>query len=356
MSGGDEVDEVAAVVQRLAVLLAAGVAPGSALGHLAAAGGSGRGAARRRRLLRAVAEEAARGGDVSVALLRGRPASRRAPRAAGRRLARGLVARGPGRGKPPDASIGGTTKRRSGPIDAEEEAAWAALAACWRVATDSGAPVAAALNELAESLRELARARRDIEVALAGPSATGRVVSVLPVVALGLGALLGFDVLGVLVGTIPGLVCLVGGLGLMAAAHGWTRRLVRGASTGDAAPGLALDLLAVALAGGGSIDSARHRVLEALTECGIGAGEQALAGGEAVLALSLAAGVPAGRLLRNEAALTRARAASVARERAARLGVTLMLPLGVCVLPAFLLLGVAPMVVSVLLSTFSVAM
>ncbi|AZZ57232.1 pilus assembly protein TadB [Rathayibacter iranicus] len=224
------------------------------------------------------------------------------------------------------------------------------------MATDSGAPVAAALNELAESLRELARARRDIEVALAGPSATGRVVSVLPVVALGLGALLGFDVLGVLVGTIPGLVCLVGGLGLMAAAHGWTRRLVRGASTGDAAPGLALDLLAVALAGGGSIDSARHRVLEALTECGIGAGEQALAGGEAVLALSLAAGVPAGRLLRNEAALTRARAASVARERAARLGVTLMLPLGVCVLPAFLLLGVAPMVVSVLLSTFSVAM
>ncbi|WP_241560486.1 hypothetical protein [Rathayibacter iranicus] len=43
MSGGDEVDEVAAVVQRLAVLLAAGVAPGSALGHLAAAGARGAG-------------------------------------------------------------------------------------------------------------------------------------------------------------------------------------------------------------------------------------------------------------------------------------------------------------------------
>lgn len=348
MSGGDGLDEVAAIVQRLAVLLAAGIAPGSALGHLAAAEGSGRGVARRRRLLRAVAEEAARGGDVSVALLRGRPASRRAPRSAGRRLPRGPAVLG--RGGP----SGGSAKRRSGPTDAGEETAWAALAACWRVAADSGAPVAAALSALAESLRELARARRDIEVALAGPSATGRVVSALPVAAIGLGALLGFDVLAVLVGTAPGLVCLVGGLGLMAAAHAWTRRLVRAASTGDPAPGLALDLLAVALAGGGSIDSARHRVTEALAECGISTGEQALADGEAVLALSMAAGVPAGRLVRSEAALVRARAASVARERAARLGVTLMLPLGVCVLPAFLLLGVAPMVVSVLLSTFSV--
>ncbi|AZZ54457.1 hypothetical protein [Rathayibacter iranicus] len=79
MSGGDEVDEVAAVVQRLAVLLAAGSLRDPRW-VISRRRGLGARAARRRRLLRAVAEEAARGGDVSVALLRdvrphdGRPA------------------------------------------------------------------------------------------------------------------------------------------------------------------------------------------------------------------------------------------------------------------------------------------
>ena len=78
MKRGEGVDEVAAVVHRLSVLLAAGVAPASALAHLAASDDSeAAGAVRRRRLLRAVAVEAARGGDVTAALLAGVPASRR---------------------------------------------------------------------------------------------------------------------------------------------------------------------------------------------------------------------------------------------------------------------------------------
>ncbi|MBF4462864.1 MULTISPECIES: type II secretion system F family protein [unclassified Rathayibacter] len=339
MSRAEGLDEVAAVVQRLSVLLAAGVAPASALAHLAAVVGPGAAAARRRRLLRAVAVEAGRGRDVTEAILRGAPAARLGtPRGVWRTI--------PVRRR----RFVGASSRGD-----EEAGAWAALAAAWRVASDSGAPVAAALAELAESMRELARARRDIDVALAGPAATGRVVGALPIVALGFGGLLGFDVIGVLTGTLPGVVCLAGGLMLMATAQLWTRRLVRGASPTDPAPGLALDLLAVALAGGSSVGGARDRVLAALDDCGLAAGVGTLDAAEAVLGLSSAAGVPAGRLLRSEAALTRVRAASAARERAARLGVTLMLPLGVCVLPSFLLLGVAPMVIAVLFSTFAVA-
>ncbi|QHF25192.1 hypothetical protein GTU73_15070 [Rathayibacter sp. VKM Ac-2804] len=239
------------------------------------------------------------------------------------------------------------------PRDHGEETAWAALAACWRVAADSGAPIAAALAELAESMRELGRARRDIEVALAGPLATSRVVGVLPLVALGFGTLLGFDVLGVLLGTVAGLVCLGGGLGLMLAAAAWTRRLVRGAGPGDPAPdwrstcsrwrSRAADRSAAGGSGcwrrstsaGSRRDRRRWRPRSRCSRC------------------RPRRGVPAGRLLRSEAALARVRAASEARERAAKLGVTLLLPLGVCVLPAFLLLGVAPMMISVLLSTFA---
>ena len=43
-----------------------------------------------------------------------------------------------------------------------------------------------------------------------------------------------------------------------------------------------------------------------------------------------------------------------ARETAERLAVRLMLPLGACILPAFLLLGVVPMLIGLLSSTAEV--
>ena len=67
-----------------------------------------------------------------------------------------------------------------------------------------------------------------------------------------------------------------------------------------------------------------------------------------MLALSRSAGVPAVELLRASAALARHRARVDGRLRAARLSSRLLLPLGVCTLPAFLLLGVAPMLLSVM--------
>ena len=49
--------------------------------------------------------------------------------------------------------------------------------------------------------------------------------------------------------------------------------------------------------------------------------------------------------------LERARARAAARETAEALGVRLMLPLGACILPAFLLIGVVPMLIGLLSST-----
>ena len=70
-----------------------------------------------------------------------------------------------------------------------------------------------------------------------------------------------------------------------------------------------------------------------------------------MLLLSRRAGAPAGLLLRSDAREMRLEARSAAQAAAARLGVTLMLPLGVCVLPAFLVVGVVPLVVSLVSST-----
>ena len=70
-----------------------------------------------------------------------------------------------------------------------------------------------------------------------------------------------------------------------------------------------------------------------------------------MLALSARAGVPAAALLRAEADEARRDARAAAQKAAAVLGVRLMIPLGVCVLPAFMALGVAPLLIAVISST-----
>ena len=293
----------ATVVQRLGVLLDAGVAPTSAWQHAASGVDSPVAAA----VATGVVERGAVGRDLVEHLL---AACALAP---------------PG-----------------------EREAWAALAAAWAVATESGAPLAPMLRRFAEVLRALEQGRREVEVALAGPVATARIVLALPVVGLLLGMLLGFDALRILATTPAGWACLaVGGL-LVFGGIRWNRRLIRTARTLDSTPGLALELLAIAVSGGASLDRARELVDRTLVEAGL----RALGtDGDAVLAFSRVAGVPAAALLHAEAEECRRMARADGQRRAVELGTRLLLPLGVCMLPAFIALGVAPLVLSIVSST-----
>jgi tight adherence protein B len=293
-------DAVAAVVQRLAVLLSAGVTPVSAWAYL----------------------------DESAPPLAARVARR--------------VAAGESVG---DAILGDLEQQGSA-----HESAWRGLAAAWMVATHAGAPLATSLRGFADSLRALALAQREIEVSLAAPQATARLVMALPVVGVGFGVVLGLDPLRVLFSTVPGLICLVAGVTLMAGARWWNRRLIAAAQPRDLTPGLRCDLMAIAVAGGGALDRAETLVAESLVAAGFGEGLDDAAV-RAVLALSRRAGVPAAELLRSEATEARRAASAAAAARASVLAVRLVLPLGVCVLPAFMLLGVAPLLVAVIQST-----
>lgn len=78
------------------------------------------------------------------------------------------------------------------------------------------------------------------------------------------------------------------------------------------------------------------------------AGFETDAATDALLEVSRSAGVPARELLRASGVLARHRARIEGRMRAAKLSTRLLLPLGVCTLPAFLLLGVAPMLLGVI--------
>jgi tight adherence protein B len=295
-------DAVASVVHRLAVLLAAGVPPASAWRYLADGSACPD-------IVVSVADRAADGLPVGEAIA--------------------IVA------------------NATGPADV---GAWRGLAAAWQVATEAGAPLAPSLKDLASSLRDLAETRRETQVALAAPIATARMVMVLPAIGLLFGAALGFDTLGTLFTTVPGLVCLVFGLLLIVLARQWNRRLVRSAQPSVLTPGLTLDLLAIAVSGGASIPRASAAVAEAVERHGIDDHDGAAAA-EETLSLSRRAGVPAGALLRSEAEEARRTARSEGQRNAAALAVRLMLPLGVCILPAFMLLGVAPLLIAVITST-----
>lgn len=299
---------VAETVLTLAVLLQAGLPPGAAWAQLAASGD-------------AAAER------VCVAVRRGVPLTRAIADAA-----------------PEPGGSGGARvlfRRRRPEAVAPAEAAWRDVASAWSIANTVGAPLAVSLRGIAAALRDAHRARDDVRVALAEPAATARLMSWLPLVAVGLGVVLGFDTVGALVKHPGGIVCLLAGAALILLSRRWTSSLVRAAQAGDGVPGLEADLMAVALSGGVSIARASALVAGAR-------GEEPGAATTGILALSRSAGVPAVELLRASAALARHRAKTEGRVRAARLSSRLLLPLGVCTLPAFLLLGVAPMLLSVI--------
>jgi tight adherence protein B len=234
--------------------------------------------------------------------------------------------------------------------DAVAASDWACVAAAWRVATDAGAPLAATLARLGEVLVATDDARREVAIALAGPLATSRVVLALPVLGLLGGALLGVDTLGVLATTPPGWFCLVAGAGLLLVARRWMRRLVARAREADPTPGLGCELVAVAVSGGAPASAALDRVAAALTEAGLPVDDSAAA----AIAFAQRAGVPVAGLLRAEAREARRNAQAAVRMRIAALGTRLLLPLGLCVLPAFVALGVAPLLLAMIGSTLAV--
>lgn len=306
------VDRVAAATERLAALLTAGLTPAAAWRHVVPHADRGpEGSAGPRtddaRLVEAAADAAGDGGCVAEAIERARAEHR-------------------------DAS-----------------AAWSMLAAAWAVADAAGAPLAGCLSVLAEALRSEAQLRREAAAALAGPAASARLVAALPVIAVAFGALLGFDTIGVLIGNPVGLACLVAGSALLWAGARWSRSLVARASVARPAAGLELELLAVALTSGVSLARAEELVDTALRTHLPDLATSDVAA--PVLRLAEQAGAPVAELLRAEAARLRGAARAEGAVRAAALGVRLMIPLGCCVLPAFVLLGVAPLLISVVTGT-----
>ena len=256
-----------------------------------------------------------------------------------------------------------------------------------RMSESAGAPLAKSLERAAEHAEERIDALLGRQSALAAPRATGRILSWLPLLGLGLGVLMGSDPVGVLTGSILGALTGLLGLGLAFVGRRWTAALVhraeveslrtanaeseteKSALPADAGPvdtALVLELLAAQLRAGLAPLAALGTLAEALnsrplhTVCqrlqmgnswgNAWSGSAAGTFGELrdALAPAYTGSVPSTALLLSLADAHRLRERRAAERAAGKLSVALVVPLGLCSLPAFICLGIMPILISLL--------
>ncbi|WP_426699167.1 type II secretion system F family protein [Rothia mucilaginosa] len=256
-----------------------------------------------------------------------------------------------------------------------------------RMSESAGAPLATSLERAAEHAEERIDALLGRQSALAAPRATGRILSWLPLLGLGLGVLMGSDPVGVLTGSILGALTGMLGLGLAFAGRRWTAALVhraemestratkaeseakKSASPAGAVPvdtALVLELLAAQLRAGlaplaalGTLaDALNSRPLHAVCQrLQMGSGWGSAWSGPAAgtfselrdaLAPAYTGGAPSTALLLSLADAHRLSERRAAERAAGKLSVALVVPLGLCSLPAFICLGIVPILISLL--------
>lgn len=249
-----------------------------------------------------------------------------------------------------------------------------------RMSESAGAPLATSLERAAEHAEERIDALLGRQSALAAPRATGRILSWLPLLGLGLGVLMGSDPVGVLTGSVLGALTGLLGLGLAFAGRRWTAALVHRAEVESAASNgaeqtsnmppvdtaLVLELLAAQLRAGLAPLAALGTLAEALnsralhTVCqrlqmgsnwgSAWSGSAAGTFGELrdALAPAYTGGAPSTALLLSLADAHRLSERRAAERAAGKLSVALVVPLGLCSLPAFICLGIMPILISLL--------
>jgi tight adherence protein B len=256
------------------------------------------------------------------------------------------------------------------PEQAAPEQAARALRAAGRLAHRSGAPLADVLETVVATERARERAEVARSLALAGPEASGLVLQWLPVAGWALAAAVDTESLRILARTPLGWMLLGLGGGLWFAGRRWIRALTATArkagsegepaglplALAEAAIGAGLDLRtaidAVGTAVGGSEGAALVGVARALASGASWEAAWAEAGPSLqplhhALRSSWMAGASPVPMLAAARETVVERARADAERAAAVLGVRVALPLALCLLPSFVVVGVVPLLLAV---------
>ncbi len=213
----------------------------------------------------------------------------------------------------------------------------------WEVARESGGNLALCLVRLAEVFEAQHKQNAELKIAFSSPKATANLILLLPLVALFFAELLGLSALSASLETSLGSIALGLGLVLLMIARIISLRMLEKARPGEADPGAFLDAVVIGLSAGLSPKSAsilaQRKSLEVFDEK---VPQELLTQLFEAMAVSERSGIALTGILSAHADALRHKLWNRRRSELAKLSISLLLPLGLVALPAFILLAVFP--------------
>jgi tight adherence protein B len=197
----------------------------------------------------------------------------------------------------------------------------------------AGGPLVGTLQRFAQVLRKREELAEEIQIAATGPKASARLVMNLPLLVLVGGAVSGIPVIRLFASSWIAVLSVVFGLMLYWLGSRWINRLLARAQCSNSDPGFNLELLAISVGAGLPL-----RV--ASSELGVGESEIRFLGSE----------TPTMQLLTERADELRMQAFTADRKRIQKTAVSILWPLGVTVLPAFVLVAIVPLALAMVIS------
>jgi tight adherence protein B len=213
----------------------------------------------------------------------------------------------------------------------------------WEVARESGGNLALSLDRLAKVFEAQQRQNLELKLAFSSPKATANLILLLPIVAVLFAELLGLSALSASLETGLGSLTIGFGLLLLIIARIVSLRMLEKAKPREADPGAFLDAVVIGLSAGLSAkSSAALAQRKSLVSLGQDVCSEQLSACWESVQFSEQSGIALTGILSAKADALRQRLWNKRRNELARLSISLLLPLGLAALPAFVFLAVVP--------------
>lgn len=214
----------------------------------------------------------------------------------------------------------------------------------WDVANESGGNLALALDRLAEVFESQHKQSSELKIAFASPRASANLILMLPILAVIFAELLGLPTISSAFDTSLGALAVGVGLILLIVARIVSLRMLEKARPREADPGAFLDAVVIGLSAGlsprSSSNLAQNRAILNFSE---EVSKEQLAALMDAVSVSEKSGIALTGILSARADALRHRLWNQRRQVLAKLTISLLLPLGLAALPAFVFLAVVPL-------------
>jgi len=196
-----------------------------------------------------------------------------------------------------------------------------------QICSSTGGPLAPALERFAKVVATREQTNEELQVAFASPNASSRLVMSLPILVLLGSAISGIPIVSTILSQPIAWVSMGLGIALFTFGKRWVSRILKAAKPTPSDPGSALEMIAIGLRAGMPLSMTK---------------ELANAQTEELETMAQTTGAPLADLLTDQAENLRLTQATKDRKRISNASVKVLWPLGLVILPAFVLTAIVP--------------